>query len=381
MMIHLRVHGVLALGMALTVLTSPGVPQERLLGTAPGTSSWQNNSWLGWGGATTAPDWRLGVQVDNTDTGVFIKAVSPGSAAARANLEAGDLIIAVGGQQIGFVDRQPIDMGTTIRNRADAAGNVTLLVQDSRTGRLASIRVALDRASAALRGQITFRERISLPPDAQATVTIENITRPLYTVRNGSVTLNAAGLATIPFEIPYDASYIAPSDAYQLRARITSGGRVWFDTLQPVRVLTQGAPADNVQVVVSQVAAPSLAGNTQAPVITAGYSSVDTLIAQYRQAYRRYLGRDPTQLELAAILASPPPSGPNDIAIQLMASQQFYDLMGNNNSLWLTNVFQQVIGRAPLPDELTQWVLRFQQLGGSRTELLRQLFQQKPAAR
>ncbi len=81
--------------------------------------AWQGGSWFG-GTLMPNQDWRLGVQVDNLDTGVFIRQVAPNSAAARANLEVNDVIVAVAGQQVGYVDGRPIDVGTEIKRRADA---------------------------------------------------------------------------------------------------------------------------------------------------------------------------------------------------------------------------------------------------------------------
>ncbi|MFO1065791.1 MAG: YbaY family lipoprotein [Pirellulales bacterium] len=368
----------LLIGTAIEPSRAQGLLQQPSM---LGGSSLQNSNWLNWG-YNQQQDWRLGVQVDNTETGAYIKQVSPGSAAARANIEVGDMIVAVGGQQVGYVDRQPIDLGMAIKAKADVTGSVTLLVQDSRTGRLASIRVQLDGASTSLRGQVVLRDRIALPSDAVMTVQIENVTRPFYTVRNGDVTLLVNNQAVIAFEIPYDPNYIAASDVYQVRARVMSGGRLIYDTLQPVRVLTAGGQQTDVQIVLAAVSPNTaytgpIGYGGSSPVTTAGYQSYDAVIAQAQRYYRMYLGRDPSQLEIAALMASPISMDADAIPIQLMSSQQYYDMLGNNDTLWLTNVFQQVIGRQPSQDELNRWTIEFARLRGSRTDLLREIFQQK----
>lgn len=340
-----------------------------------GLPAWQGGSWFG---STLNPtqDWRLGVQVDNLNTGVFVRQVATNSAAARANLEVNDLIVAVAGQQVGVVDGLPIDVGTEIKRRADNQGNVTLLVQDGRTGRLASIRVKLDGNESTLRGQVTLRDRAQLPTDARATVTIENLSRPLYVVRNGETTVSMNGQANVPFEIAYDPAYIDANDAYQVRARVVAGGRVIYDTVQPVRVFGNN-PSANVQVVVAPIQQQNVA-STGSPVISAGYGSNDALLAQYRSSYRRYLGRDPTDLEIAALMVSPTTvTDLESLPISLMASQQYYDAIGNNNTVWITSVFQKVIGRPPTTQERDQWLSYFSDLRGSRVELLRQLYRSR----
>lgn len=336
--------------------------------------AWQGGSWLG---STLVPaqDWKLGVLSDNLDTGVFVRQVAPNSAAARANLEVNDVIVAVGGQQVGMVDGRLIDLSAELKRRADSAGNVSLLVQDSRTGRLASIRVQLDGNQSTLRGQVVVRDRSQLPADAQVVVAVENLSRPFYVVRNGETTVYANGRSTIPFEIAYDPAYIDANDAYQVRARVMSAGRVIQDTVQPVRVFGNN-PSDNVQIVVAAIQ-PSNVASTGSPVFSAGYGSNDALTAQYRQMYRKYLGRDPNDIELAALMLSPTGTDPESMAISLMASQQYYDAVGNNNTMWMTQVFQQVVGRPPTTQERDQWLKYFSDLRGSRVEVLRQLFRSK----
>jgi uncharacterized lipoprotein YbaY len=339
-----------------------------------GLPSWQGGNWLG-SSLVPTQDWRLGVQVDNLDTGVYIRQVAPNSAASRANLEVGDLVIAVAGQQVGIVDSRPIDMGTEIKRRADVGGNVTLLVQDSRSGRLASIRVRLDSNQTTLRGQVVRRDRSALPADAQLIVTIENVSRKYYAVRNGESVSYVTGQANIPFEINFDPAYIDPNDNYEVRARIISGTRQLYDTPQPVRVFGNN-PVDNVVIEIAPYQAVSSVSNSS--VISAGYSSSDALVNQYRQVFRRYINREPSEIELAGLLLSPTAASDlENLPITLLASQQYYDAVGNNNALWVTSVFQKIIGRPPTTQEHDQWLKYFADLRGSRVELLRQLYRSR----
>ena len=89
-------------------------------------------------------DWRLGVWVYNTDTGVVITRVQSGSAADRQGLERGDRIVGVGGYQVGYVGDYLYPLGYELQRQAGRRGNVLLLVQNVRNNELASFDVRLD---------------------------------------------------------------------------------------------------------------------------------------------------------------------------------------------------------------------------------------------
>lgn len=381
-MVYKNKYGWLISAIAFVAIACPSSAKAQLkFGGQTSTSDLYNNmpAWQGgnWFSNTLTPtqDWKLGVVTDNLDTGVFVRQVAPNSAAARANLEVNDLIVAVAGNQVGMIDGRLVDLGTELKRRADSAGNVTLLVQDSRTGRLASIRVQLDGNQAGLRGQVVIRDKSQLPADAQVMISIENLSRPFYVVRNGETTVYANGRDKVPFEIAYDPAYIDRNDAYQVRARVTSAGRVIQDTVQPVRVFGNN-PSDTVQVVVAPIQ-PSHVASAGSPLVYAGYGSNEALAEQYRHLYRKYLGRDPSEIDVAAMMLSPLANDPESMAISLMAGQQYFDAVGNNNTMWMTQVFQQIIGRPPTTQERDQWLKYFSDLRGSRVEVLRQLYRSK----
>jgi hypothetical protein len=91
-------------------------------------------------------DWKLGIYAYNTDTGVIITRVLPGSAAARRGLERGDRIVSVGGYQVGYVDNYLYPLGHELQRQADRRGEVLLLVQNVRNDRLESFPIQLDHA-------------------------------------------------------------------------------------------------------------------------------------------------------------------------------------------------------------------------------------------
>jgi S1-C subfamily serine protease len=90
-------------------------------------------------------DGKLGVWAYNTDTGVVITRVAPGSAAARSGLEQGDRIVSVGGYQVGYVGDLLYPLGFELRRHADRRGAVLLLVQNVRNSELVNLPVQLDR--------------------------------------------------------------------------------------------------------------------------------------------------------------------------------------------------------------------------------------------
>jgi hypothetical protein len=89
--------------------------------------------------------WRLGVFAHNTDTGVVITRVIPGTAAQRVGLERGDRIVAVRGFQVGWVEDRLYPLGAELERQAGRRGYVTLLVQNMRNQRLLNLDVPLDR--------------------------------------------------------------------------------------------------------------------------------------------------------------------------------------------------------------------------------------------
>ncbi len=338
--------------------------------SAPG---WQGSNWLG-NSAARPQEWRLGVRGDNLETGVLIREVGRNSAAARARIEPGDLIVTVGGYQVGMVDGRLYDLAEEINRRADSRGVVSLVVQDQLGGRLSSVRVQLDGSQGSLTGSLTLSQRTALPNDAIVTVQIENVSRPFFSVRHGQTSFRPNIGGDIPFEIAFDPTYIDPQDVYQVRASVTSGGRTILSS-QPQRILTLGNPS---QVRLQLIPLMNLASNPGAGgVVTAGYPDFNTIDERIIAMYREYLRRDPTFLELAALRATPGIADRLDsMPLELMAAQEYFDASGNNNAVWLDRVFEEVVKRKASQSELQQWMQRYGDLRYSRTELLRQLFAQ-----
>ena len=94
-------------------------------------------------------------------------------------------------------------------------------------------------------GTLTYRVRMALPPDAAIDVRLENVTLADAPAKVIAENVFAAAGKQVPisFQLPYPAKEIQPSHRYYVRARITEGDKLLFDTTQAYPVLTNGAPS------------------------------------------------------------------------------------------------------------------------------------------
>ena len=143
---------------------------------------------------------------------------------------------------------------------------------------LAACQTTKSEPTATVRGEITYRERIAVPPGAQLEVQLLDVSRadaPSETI--GGVTLSDIGQPPYPFEIAYRSEQIIESHTYVVQARLTHQGRLLFITDQAYPVITRGHPTE-VQLVLKRVAAPPPASTTGADrdehgcIRSAGYS-------------------------------------------------------------------------------------------------------------
>lgn len=90
-------------------------------------------------------------------------------------------------------------------------------------------------------GEVLYRERIALPPDAVLTVQLADVSladAPAAIIAEQKI--DPAGQVPIKFELRFDPSVIQPKMSYALQARITVGDELWFitDTRHEVGPLT-----------------------------------------------------------------------------------------------------------------------------------------------
>ena len=103
-----------------------------------------------------------------------------------------------------------------------------------------------------LSGTVTYRERIALPPDAQITVQLQDVSRadaPAQVL--GEAVIAPKGQVPVPFALDYDADALQPGHSYALQARITRGDRLLFTNSTLHEVF--GAEPDATDILVERV--------------------------------------------------------------------------------------------------------------------------------
>ncbi len=84
-------------------------------------------------------------------------------------------------------------------------------------------------AAQKIMGNVLYRERIMLPPEATITVTLEDVSRAdAPSVRMAQTTLKPQGGPPFPFSLEYDPAQITAGARYCLRARIDAHGQLLF---------------------------------------------------------------------------------------------------------------------------------------------------------
>ncbi|MEZ6057505.1 MAG: YbaY family lipoprotein [Planctomycetaceae bacterium] len=308
--------------------------------------------------------WRLGVYSKDTEIGVRIAQVVPNSAAARAGLEANDLIVNVAGFQVGYVSGELFDCGQEFERNADADGWVKLLVQNGRDGQLVNLPVKLDSRFQQITGSITYQERYALPRDAVATVELREILRagaPPTTLSRKVI--NQITQIPINFAVDFDPSQIDRNRQYVLSASITSSGRTLFSSREMVTCINDGRTT-NVPVLVQSTTITQPGSN---------YVSIDDQLAQLTMFYRQYLHREPRALELATYRRHFERGGSlYEAQSDLLATNEFYNQSDADDATYITRLHELVLNKQPSKEELDYWMGRMKANQRLRPELARE---------
>jgi putative lipoprotein len=105
---------------------------------------------------------------------------------------------------------------------------------------------------AAITGNVTYLERIALPPNAVVQVELQDVSRadaPATVL--GQQTITASHQVPIPFRIEYDPRQVQEKHTYVIRAGITVENQLRWTNTTTVKVLTGGNPKENVTIRVS----------------------------------------------------------------------------------------------------------------------------------
>ena len=122
------------------------------------------------------------------------------------------------------------------------------------------------------------------------------------------------------------------------------------------------------------------ASTTTSTPISAGYPNYNQVDDRITSLYQQYLDRPPAMVELIAWRRLPA-NRINTAHLDIMASQEFFDLAGNNSQDWIERVFSNIVGKRPSAQELSQWLLHYDRLDRSRMELLNHLSTEAARAR
>jgi putative lipoprotein len=87
---------------------------------------------------------------------------------------------------------------------------------------------AADAEERTIQGEITYRERIALPPQAVVTVELADVSLADAAASVAKQEINAPGQVPIKFAITFDSAAIRPEAIYALQARITVDNQLWF---------------------------------------------------------------------------------------------------------------------------------------------------------
>jgi uncharacterized lipoprotein YbaY len=316
--------------------------------------------------------WRLGVAIENMETGVLLTDVERGLPADNAGLERGDVIIAVGGYQVGYVNGALFDLGDELRRRTEPTGKVTFLVFDGRNRQLRSMPVTLvQQSQGKVRGQVACRERISLSSQAVLTVRLRDVTFPTWqNVQVGQHVTPNPPHPPISYTIDFDPSTIYPDHKYAIDAWLLDRGQVVVQTATatPVNPLNATSP---IQLTLVKPGGASSPGTSPGNVYASGQ------IDQINQWYRQYLLRDATTQELAAWQAHLQAGRtPQDVQAYILSSSEYYDRLGNQSSRYLTELYRNLFGRQPTAADLAAFQSQYQQYGGARSLFVQQVMQQ-----
>ena len=124
---------------------------------------------------------------------------------------------------------------------------------------LAALPANLSAAERTIAGEVLYRERIALPPDAAVLVHLLDVSLADAASRIiSSQTIKPAGQVPIPFKLSFDADRIKPGRTYALQARITVGSTIWFitDTRNTVDPSTVSSPQSLLLKMVHQSETP-----------------------------------------------------------------------------------------------------------------------------
>lgn len=312
-----------------------------------------------------APRYPLGINVRNTASGVEIVSVNAGGVGQRSGLEAGDVIVAVQGFQVGFVGDRLFDLGDEIARRMDGFGRVALLVRNHRTGGLVTVPVQFGAAaSRAVVGRLFLQPPVALPPTAVVTIRVLDVTHPQW--RDVAVVQGQAVVNMLPFPYRIDLPLLPPQHRYAVDAWIADRGRVIAQTSAP----TMLNAVDHDQQVDLTLAAANVG-----PVVggTPGVPPRD----QIERWIQAYLGRPSRPFETDIWLTSLQRGRSlTDVQVGILSSSELFERQGRSRDLYVAEVFRLLYGGPPNAAQIADLRARYDRAFGVRQRFVEDLLRQ-----
>lgn len=110
-------------------------------------------------------------------------------------------------------------------------------------------------AEQTIRGSVVYRERIALPPEANLTVQLLDVSLADVAAQViGETKISDISGSPIPYSLHFDANQLLPGHSYALQARIAAGDTLWFvnDTRHAIEPENAQQPFDINVVMVRQ---------------------------------------------------------------------------------------------------------------------------------
>lgn len=116
-------------------------------------------------------------------------------------------------------------------------------------------------AARTLRGSVSYRERIALPPHALLEVRLLDISLADAPAKTLAVTrVKTRHRMPIPYRLRYDETRLKPGRRYALQARITVNGQLWFITTTRHAIFAGGKDETDITVERVKTGAPEASG-------------------------------------------------------------------------------------------------------------------------
>jgi putative lipoprotein len=292
-------------------------------------------------GGQPSGTYKLGITPRNTDTGVQILQVAAGSVAQRSGLEPNDVIVNVAGYQVGLVGGRLYDIGDELAKRVDSRGRVSLLVRNSRDGKLINVPVQFTSSLWTISGEIATSDRVNPGPNAVVTVRLLDVTRPQWATNAiAEVSFSAQGRWPLAYRMDFDPSLLKSGHQYAMEAKVVERGLILMQTIPASKVsLNTNSTRSNLKLTSTGIR-PT--GNSLSPS------------AQIGQWYQQYLGRPASPREISAWESDLKSGGSlQKVQASLLSSSEFYDQQNDNPERFVNEVYTAVEGTPPSP-ELSQ---------------------------